>query len=169
MKLFLFLLLMGCGSSIAHAQAKNNDDFIKMRGRLPWPADNIIELVNQTFLLKGSKKTFHHSLPTPILTIRFDKATIVKAAADGIVHSVFAIENAWSVLIRYGSYYLGYSNLDSVFLKKGDTICARQPVGKITTPGLNNCFELDVLMYRNTEQLAPYDWFMPSQRSKLVL
>jgi murein DD-endopeptidase MepM/ murein hydrolase activator NlpD len=145
-------------------------DFAKMKGNLPWPADNIKELLTHKQLVENVKKQFHvNASPLKTLTIRCDEATTVKAVADGIVQRIFNIENSWSVLVKHGDYMLVYSNLDTVFLKNGDLINTMQPVGRITSRAFNNYYELEMLLYKNRKDLDPFDWFKPIENSENVL
>jgi murein hydrolase activator len=170
-----FIVSIFCLVSVfAHAQQKDSklllaQDFAKMKGNLPWPADNISELVTHKQAVENVRKQFNVNLtPLKSLTIRCDEATTVKAVADGIIQRIFNIEDSWSVLVKHGDYMLVYSNLDTVFLKNGDNLSTMQPVGKITNRTSNNYFELEMLLYKNRKDLDPIDWFKPMERSGVL-
>lgn len=170
----LVFLLVCCSFVLSNAQQRQSEkpvlaqaNFENLKGSLPWPADNIKELITYKQELENVKKQFGVRGPAlKSLTIRYDNATTIKSIAEGSVHSIFNVENSWTVLVQHGDYLMVYSNLDTVLLKKGDSICAMQPIGKITSRTANNSFELEMLLYRNKKQLDPYDWFKPMAKSE---
>jgi septal ring factor EnvC (AmiA/AmiB activator) len=171
----LFASILCLVSVFAHAQKQNGkvvlaQDFARMKGTLPWPADNISHLLTHKQALEEVRKQYKIN-PSPLksLTIRCDEAAIVKAVADGVVQRIFNIENTWTVLVKNGDYMVVYSNLDTVFVKNGDPMNTTQPVGKITSRSSNNYYELEMLLYKDRKDLDPYDWFKPMAASEMIL
>jgi murein hydrolase activator len=173
-KPFLVFLLVCCSWVLTNAQQKQpekvilaQNNFENLKGCLPWPADNFKELITYKQARENVRIQFGVKAPNhKILAIRYDKATTIKAIAEGSVHSVFDVENSWTVMVKHGDYWLVYSNLDTVYLKKGDSICIMQPIGKITSPTANNYYELEMLLYRNKKELDPYEWLKPMEKSQ---
>lgn len=173
-KPFLILLLACCSCVFTNAQSKHpekvilaQNNFQHLKGNLPWPADNIKELVTYKQELENIRKQFGvKGSALKSLTIRCYRPTTIKAIAEGTVQSILDIDNTWSVVVQHGDYLLVYSNLDTVFLQKGDSICTMQPIGKIINPTTNNSYELEMLLYLNRKQLDPYDWFRPMEVSQ---
>lgn len=172
-KPFLVLLFV-CSWVFTYAQPKQpgkvilaQNHFENLKGCLPWPADNIKELVTYKQELENIKKQFGvRGSALKSLTIRCYRPTTIKSIAEGSVQSILDIDNTWSVVVQHGDYLLVYSNLDTVFLKKGDSICTMQPIGRIMNATTNDSFELEMLLYLNRKQLDPYDWFRPMERSQ---
>ena len=166
-KPFLVILFASCFAVLANAQQKQperillaQNNFENLKGSLPWPTDNIKELVTYKQELANVKKRFGVNGPAlKSLTIRCYRPTTVNAIAEGAVLSIFNVENSWTVLVKQGDYLLAYSNLDTVYLKKGDSICTMQPIGKITNPTFKDSYELEMLLYQNKKQLDPSDWY----------
>ena len=172
------VLVFVCGSFVfAQAQQKQTQktvlaqgNFASLKGSLPWPTDNISELLTYKQQLAMIKNQYGiNGSPLKTLTIRCDNATTVKSIAEGSVQSILDIENTKSVIVQQGDYLLVYSNLDTVYLKKGDSVSTMQPIGKLTNRTVNNYYELEMLLYRNRKQLDPYDWFIPMDRSKQMI
>ncbi len=87
----------------------------------------------------------------------------VKNVAAGKVISVFQYDGIYAVFANYGSHYFAYCNLDHVLVKTGDIIKAGEAIGKISTPGSEGLFELELLMgtlnSNKPISLDPYPWF----------
>lgn len=55
--------------------------------------------------------------------------SVVVSATDGIVQSIMTIEDVKAIMIRTGPFFYVYSNLDTVFFKKRDTVKAGAVLG----------------------------------------
>jgi murein hydrolase activator len=102
-------------------------NFENHRGRLPWPADQ--GYVSAHFgsyqvpgtQLKGNMPGIEISLPI---------GSNIKAAADGVVSTIFDLGGSQTVVVRHGKYFTTYSNLSSTSVEKGQEIKAGKVLGK---------------------------------------
>ncbi|HHT22328.1 MAG TPA: peptidoglycan DD-metalloendopeptidase family protein [Bacteroidales bacterium] len=131
--------------------------FVANRGRLPWPVDKGIisgrhgkhphpvhrhvEVVN--------KGTFFSSPP----------GTNARAVFDGEVTTVFDISGSGRVVIvSHGNYRTIYANLSQVFVRTGQKVSAKQPLGKIYTDSETGQAKLQFQIYKEKTLLNPEGW-----------
>jgi murein hydrolase activator len=132
-------------------------DFEKNRGKLPWPVEKGI--ISETFgkhehpTLKGVF-TINNGID-----IQTNKEAMARAIFDGEVSNVISIQGIHNVVIvRHGEYFTVYSNLDDVFVRKGDKIKTKQVLGKVHTSNQNGNTELHLEIWKNTTKLDPATW-----------
>ena len=131
--------------------------FSKNRGRLPWP-------VKDGVITKWFGKQNHPTLPRVMITnngidIRSTKNARVNCVFDGVVASKQFVPGYNNMLIiRHGNYYTVYSNLDVIFVKKGDQLTAGQQIGLATTDQHSNLSEVHFEVWHDKVRLNPSDW-----------
>ncbi|MFH1120197.1 MAG: peptidoglycan DD-metalloendopeptidase family protein [Bacteroidota bacterium] len=116
------------GLSPSEMQLSSN--FAGNKGRLPWPTERGV--ISSTFgehphpILKGIK-TKNNGID--ITTANGESA---RAVFDGEVTSTMTLPNYNNVvIIRHGEFLTVYSNLDQLFVKKGDKVKTKQRIGNI--------------------------------------
>jgi murein hydrolase activator len=91
--------------------------------------------------------------------IRTSKGIQARSVFEGEVTGVITIPGANSaVIIRHGEYLSVYSNLESVFVKKGDKITTRQNIGKVFADPEEDQSELHLEIWKGTVKLDPAQW-----------
>ena len=134
-----------------------SNNFASNRGRLPWPTEKGI--ISSTFGRKAHpefKNIVTENYGIDILTNRGANA---RAVFNGIVTSVITGPNGLKVvIIRHGDYLSVYSNLDQVFVKRGDKVTTKQRIGVIDTQTDDNKTELQFQIWKGTTKLNPADW-----------
>jgi septal ring factor EnvC (AmiA/AmiB activator) len=91
------------------------------------------------------------------LSVFSDSVMDVKSCMAGTVTSIFDIDGATAVFTTCGDYYFCYSNLDTVFVKKGDALCSQQLIGRVGTTNSYQLYELELaLLDRKGQQIDPY-------------
>jgi murein hydrolase activator len=93
------------------------------------------------------------------IDIRTEDNTNVQAVFTGqvaIVSSVPGLGNV--ILIQHGNYYTVYSNLSSVYVKKGDTVTTRQTLGKAGVNPVTNESEVHFEVWLEKTHLNPSSW-----------
>jgi len=110
--------------------ALSNAGFEANKGRLPWP-------VTKGEVTKGYGKQAH-PLHVGVFTynngidISTVKGASVRAVYKGVVSSVIIIPGAGkAVIIAHGNYRTIYSNLQEVYVQKGDQIETKQEIGSL--------------------------------------
>lgn len=127
------------------------------RGKLPWPVE------------RGVISSKFGEQPHPVLkrvTIKnngIDFATPAgsdaRAVFDGVVVSTNRItQSNNAVIIRHGDYFSVYSNLDQVYVKRGDRVKTKDLIGRVHTDKIESKTELHFELWKNRQILNPTPW-----------
>jgi murein DD-endopeptidase MepM/ murein hydrolase activator NlpD len=118
--------------ALTPAEMQLSSSFAGNKGRLPWPTERGV--VAATFgehehpVLKGIKTKNNG------VDIATEKGRIARSVFDGEVTSTMTLPNYNNVvIIRHGEYLTVYSNLDQLYVKKGDKVKTKQKIGLIQT------------------------------------
>ena len=147
--------------SLTPEAQKLSTGFANNKGKLPWPVE------------KGRISGKFGDHPHPELKgiivknngvdIRSSPNSQARSIFDGEVSGVINIPGANSaVIIRHGEYLTVYSNLESVYVKKGDKVKTRQNIGKVYTNADEGVSELHLEIWKGTVKLDPTPWLAGS-------
>lgn len=82
-----------------------------------------------------------------------------RAVFDGIVTRRFSLPGSGNaIIIQHGNYRTVYGNLTSIYVKEGDKIKAKQPIGRIYTDETTGNAELQFQLWHNSTLLNPETW-----------
>ncbi len=136
-------------------------NFAANKGRLPWPVDD--GTITQNY-----GKNAHPTLKGVYtqnngVDISTHKSANVHAVYKGEVTSVINIPGAGKVvIIKHGEYRSVYSNLQDVYVTKGDQINTRSPLGSLLPNNSGSVsvahFEIHHVKGNNVKQLNPNLW-----------
>ncbi len=140
-------------ASNSEAAAALAGDFIRNKGRLPWPVEN------------GRITRQFGTQPHPVInTIQITNNGIdIETDPRSEVHTVFKGRVAgtqfipgyqYMVIIQHGEYYTVYSNLEEIYVKRGDQLEARMPLGRVGQQKNEMHFEV----WREKQRLNPVHW-----------
>jgi septal ring factor EnvC (AmiA/AmiB activator) len=118
--------------SLSPEAKKLSDKFVQNKGKLPWPVE------------KGVITGYFGKQKHPILKqITIDNNGIdistspgakVLSVFNGEVISIFTISGAGqSVMVSHGAYRVVYTNLQHVYVSKGDKVKVQEAIGKVLT------------------------------------
>jgi septal ring factor EnvC (AmiA/AmiB activator) len=134
-----------------------SNTFSNNKGKLPWPSERGI--ISGTFgehahpVLKGIK-TKNNGID--ILT---NDGAHARAIYSGVVTSVMSIPNYNNVvIIRHGEFLSVYSNLEEVFVRRGDEVEIKESIGKVYTDKGQLKTELHFEMWQGKTLLNPQLW-----------
>jgi septal ring factor EnvC (AmiA/AmiB activator) len=132
-------------------------DFLKNRGKLPWPVDKGIVTIgygkHEVPGLRGSN-VFNNGVD-----ISSTPGTMVRAVFEGEVTNVFAILGAnYAVLIRHGEYLSVYQNLVNVRVKAGDKVRTKEVIGEAFSDENSKLAEVHFEVWQEREILNPEEW-----------
>ena len=129
-------------------------DFRSNKGKLPYPASG--EIV-RTF---GKQKVLDKvTAVNNGIDIKTSENADVKAVFSGTVSIVSGISGLGNVvLIQHGTYYSVYSNLSTVFVKKGEAVSTRQAIGRAGLNTVTNQPEVHFEIWLERTQLNPSIW-----------
>jgi murein hydrolase activator len=134
-----------------------SNDFLKNKGRLPWPTEKGI--ITDHF---GE----HEHPVMKNITVRnngIDITTVISAKAravfNGDVSKVFTIKGANStVIIRHGNFYTVYHNLKNVTVRIGDKVTIKQNIGEIYTDIKSGETIIHFEIWKEMEKQNPEEW-----------
>ena len=126
---------------------------------MPWPSEKGI--ISSTFgehrhpVLKRVKTKNNG------INILTNKGTNARAIYNGTVISVKSITNTnTAVIVRHGEYFSVYSNLDNVYVKRGDKVTTKQEIGLIFTSPSDLKTELHFEIWKGKTLLNPAYWIV---------
>jgi len=132
-------------------------NFTANKGKLPWPVEQgVVTLGFGTQTHPVVKTTKIQSNGVTIATPGNAK---VRSVFKGKVMQVFSFKGSNpGVLIQHGNYITSYSNLAAVYVKKGETIDAKQAIGEVFTRPTSGKSELKFSVFQNTTPVNPKSW-----------
>ncbi len=144
-------------SAMTREEKLLSGSFANNQGRLPWPVD------------RGYIRGHYGTQPHPELKyvtinnkgvyFRSPAGTNARAVFEGVVTRVFSLPGTGNaVLIQHGNYRTLYANLSEVYVRSGEQVSARQPVGKIYTDDESGQAELQFNLYNGSQMVNPESW-----------
>jgi len=134
-----------------------SSSFSANKGKLPWPVERGV--VSSSF----GKHTSVVSSKVTVTNNGIDIATTENAQArcvfEGVVVSVVkpSASNI-GIIIRHGDYFTVYSQMDEVYVNRGDKVKTKQTIGKVHTDRTEGKTELHFELRKGKETLNPSLW-----------
>lgn len=129
--------------------------FARNKGHLPWPVEKgIIKSHFGLHKVEGVRGIIENN---PGLTIGTEPGAVVESVFEGLVTSVFAIEDNWNVMVQHGKYFTVYSNLATVYVGKGQKIMAGEHLGKAAND-TQGAGEITFIVMLERKNLDPEKW-----------
>lgn len=133
------------------------EDFTGNKGKLPWPTEKGV--ITQSYGIKPHAVLTHLKVKNDGVTISTQEGEKARAVFDGEVSKVIVIPGAGkAVIIRHGDYLTAYKNIDEIYVKTGDKVKAKQPLGTIRTSRGKTEIEFQIRKGQNAETLDPAFW-----------
>ncbi len=137
----------------ARALAALTGSFEENKGRLPWPVLN--GSVVRPFGQQPHPTIKNIKITNNGIDIRSDARADVFSVFEGMVAGTQAIPGYQQmVIIQHGSFYTVYSNLEELYVARGDTVRSGDVLGRLNTDKPNLHFEI----WREKERLNPVYW-----------
>lgn len=132
-------------------------NFEANKGRLPWPLEKGV--VVQRFGRQQHPVVKTTTIQSNGVTIATAPSSTVRAVFEGKVMSVVSFKGSNpSVLIRHGNYITVYKNLGKLYVKKGDQVKAKTPIGEVFTNQQTGKTEIQFSIFNNIKVLNPQGW-----------
>ena len=132
-------------------------NFQANKGRLPWPLEKGV-------VIQGFGRQQHPVVKTTTIqsngvVLATEASAQVRAVFEGEVMSVIVIKGSNpSVLIRHGNFITLYTSLAKLYVKKGEKVAAKQPIGEVFTNQQTGKTQLQFGIFNNVKALNPKDW-----------
>jgi len=133
-----------------------SNSFSTNKGKLPWPSERGI--VSSTYGVHP------HPVLNQIVTENFgidiltSKNAMARAVFKGTVRFIISISNTKAVGVKHGEFFTLYSNLDEVYVTKGETVSTKQIIGKVHTDSEDNKTELHFELWKGDKKQNPAYW-----------
>lgn len=116
--------------SLTPEVAALSNSFEANRGRLPWPVEK--GFISEPFGRHQHAVAEKVTVENNGLEIQTTANATARAVFDGEVTAIVYIPGmGQSVLVNHGEYFTVYTRLGNVFVKKGDKVHTKQPLGNV--------------------------------------
>ncbi len=143
--------------SVTAEDVELSGNFSNNRGRLPSPiaGGNIISSFGEHAHAEYQNIKIKNN-GVDIATPQGGKA---KCIFEGVVSTVMNITNLnYVIMVRHGDYLSVYSNIQTVYVKKGDKLKTGQPIGLVATTVGETRPKLHFELWQGTTVLNPSSW-----------
>ncbi len=147
----------GVNLALTPEAAKLSAGFSSNRGKLPWPVERGVII--------GTFGKHKHPVLETVWTenngidIKTHKGATARVLFEGTVANiVFNPGFHKAVIVRHGDYFTVYSNLDEVFVKPGDVVKVKHPLGVVYTDEAEAKTEIHLEVWKGTTKLNPEYW-----------
>jgi septal ring factor EnvC (AmiA/AmiB activator) len=136
-----------------------NDNFEANQGKLPWPVER--GMIVAHFGVSEHEVLDKVKVNNNGVDIKTSPGATVRAVFDGtVVKTLFNPSFQKAILVNHGLYFTVYSNLEEVFVKSGDKIKTKDPIGKVYTNNNEDKTEVHLEIWKNTTKLNPENWLL---------
>ena len=131
--------------------------FSNNKGKLPWPVERGV--VSSSFGKHASAVSDKVTITNNGIDIATTENAKARCVFEGVVVSVVrpSASNI-GVIIRHGDYFTVYSQLDEVYVNRGDKVTTKQNIGKVHTDRSEGKTEIHFELRHGTETLNPSTW-----------
>lgn len=136
-----------CCCQIILAQIDPGKTFLASKGTWKYP-------VSKGFILKSN---FEDNRSKSVIFIA-DSAATVNAVFNGTVVLVNKYDDVYMIVIKYDEYFMGYSNLGSCTVKKGDPVKAGDVIGYVGKD-IDGRYGIDFILNDESAELDATTWF----------
>lgn len=134
-----------------------SSSFSANKGKLPWPVERGV--VSSSYGKHASAVSNKVTITNNGIDIATPADAKARCVFEGVVVSVVkpSASNI-GVIIRHGDYFTVYSQLDEVYVGRGDKVKTKQQIGKVHTDRAQGSTELHFELRQGTECLNPSRW-----------
>ena len=131
--------------------------FSANKGKLPWPVERGV--ISSSFGKHASSVSSKVTVTNNGIDIATSENSRARCVFEGVVVSVVkpSASNI-GVIIRHGDYFTVYSQLDEVYVGRGDKVKTKQNIGKVHTDKSEGKTELHFELRHGTECQNPASW-----------
>jgi septal ring factor EnvC (AmiA/AmiB activator) len=133
-----------------------SNSFSSNKGNLPWPVEK--GRISETFGEHQHPLLKNVTTKNDGIDIRTGKASPVRSIFNGEVTGTVNLPNGSAVIVRHGEYLSVYSNLEEVYVKKGDKVTTRQHIGVVKTDSESGYADLNLQIWKGFVKLNPEPW-----------
>lgn len=135
---------------------KLSSDFESNRGHLPWPVEQ--GMISSSFGRHAHPVWRDVVVNNNGIDINANRGAKARSIFDGKVLRVLLVVDKYAVLVQHGEYFTLYSNLEQVYVKAGDKVITKQPIGLVQTSEDDGKTELHLEIWRGSNKMDPENW-----------
>ena len=155
MKFSIITYLLLTSSLFSLGQNDSSKVFESSKGKWQLPLPRYLKIYDNEELKHFAANQFDSTLR--IIT---DSSYQVKAVHDGRIFSIIEIEGEYSILTKFGSYFLAYSRLTKPSLKEGEFVKAGQSLGNLVKNWTEENYTLEIMLSKDDKQLSAEKWII---------
>ena len=150
MRVFISILFLLICQMALNAQKSKNQLFSEAKGRLLLPIASYQSVVN------NNRHPFHGEG----ISFTTDTAHEVRAIFEGeVVGIIHAGTDSYSLMTKFGDYYIVYDNLEKPRWEKGSIVKSGQVIGSIFHEPAHSNHDLTILLMKKDKHIPIYNWF----------
>ena len=131
--------------------------FYANKGKLPWPVEEGVVIQNFGTQIHPVVRTT--KIKSNGITIATTQTADARAIFKGIVMTVLSYKGSNpTVLVQHGNYITAYTNLESVYVKRGQSLSPKEKIGKVFTNPNTGKTELKFSIFQSSTPLNPKGW-----------
>ena len=131
--------------------------FYANKGKLPWPVEEGVVIQNFGTQIHPVVRTT--KIKSNGVTIATTQTADARAIFKGIVMTVLSYKGSNpTVLVQHGNYITAYTNLESVYVKRGQALSPKEKIGKVFTNPNTGKTELKFSIFQSSTPLNPKGW-----------
>ncbi|MBI4945400.1 MAG: peptidoglycan DD-metalloendopeptidase family protein [Bacteroidetes bacterium] len=136
-----------------------SDNFESNKGKLPWPLAEGV--VTESFGTHDHPDLPGIKVSNNGIDIGTNKGASVRSVFGGTVVAVASVGGIEGkvIIIKHGEYMSVYSNIEEAFVKSGEKIKTKQPIGKVLTDD-NSGTALHFEIWKGQSMLNPESWIV---------
>ena len=132
-------------------------NFVANKGQLPWPVEKGI--VIQRFGTQPHPVVKTTMIKSNGVTIATTPNALARAVFEGEIMTGLSFEGSNpTILIKHGNFITTYKNMGKVYVKKGDKVKAKQPIGEIFTHPQTGKTTLQFSVFNELKPQNPKSW-----------
>lgn len=132
-------------------------NFVANKGKLPWPVEKGV--VVQRFGTQPHPVVKTTMIKSNGVTIATTPNAVARSVFEGEVMTILSFKGSNpTILIRHGNFITTYKNMGKVYVKKGDKVKAKQPIGEIFTHPQTGKTTLQFSVFNNSTPQNPNSW-----------
>ncbi|MFV0419067.1 MAG: murein hydrolase activator EnvC family protein [Dysgonomonas sp.] len=134
-----------------------SNNFASNKGKLPYPITGNYTITTRFGTHQHSK--WNVTTSSSGIDIRSQSGAEAKSVFNGEVSYVAAIPGYNTcIIVRHGTYYTFYGNIQSIYVKQGDRVTTGQSLGKVYTDPDTGFSQIHFQLWRGTNKLNPEPW-----------
>ena len=142
--------------SLTPEAQKLSATFASNKGSLPWPVEQ--GRITDYFGEHAHPQLKNITVKNDGIDIQTTKGGSVRSVFNGEVSGTVNLPGGSAIIIRHGEYLSVYSNVEDVFVKKGDKVTTKQKIGTVRTSSDDDKAKLNLQIWKGFNKLNPQPW-----------